>query len=242
MKDILNFRSLADFKTKENATIQPDKIFRSAAPEYGTPEDFSKLQTLQLDAIIDFREEAEKRLLLEENFHKRFNRISAAIDVANFFNHEEIKKTGLNLDNIDYYYNNIYEKLPTHFHSQYQIFTHSLNKGDTLLFHCSAGKDRTGFAAYLALSALGVHSDDIMEDYLISNRTALALYESRKNETNNLEINGSATDIIQRLFGVQEEYLDTAIKTIEETYKNCDNYLTKILQADINSIRTHYLT
>jgi protein-tyrosine phosphatase len=39
-----------------------------------------------------------------------------------------------------------------------------------LAFHCSAGKDRTGFAAALLLMALGVERDDIIEDYLATNR------------------------------------------------------------------------
>ena len=42
-------------------------------------------------------------------------------------------------------------------------------KHGALLFHCTAGKDRTGMAAYLILSALGVEQKIIMEDYLLTN-------------------------------------------------------------------------
>ena len=42
-------------------------------------------------------------------------------------------------------------------------------KGQPLLFHCTAGKDRTGFAAAITLRLLGVPEETILEDYLLSN-------------------------------------------------------------------------
>ncbi|GAA5093398.1 tyrosine-protein phosphatase [Wohlfahrtiimonas larvae] len=241
MKSIMNFRSFNNLKTKENARIQENKLFRSAAPEYGSQDDLFQLKKFQLNTVIDFRDEHEKQISLQKSFNEQFNRQSAAMNVANFFDHEEIKRIGLNQSNIDLYYKNIYRVLPTHFHSQYQILAHALNQGQTLLFHCSAGKDRTGFAAYLILSALGVHQDDIMDDYLRSNEFALALYESRKNEQSNLPTSQLSKEIIQRLFGVQEVYLDTAIQSIQENYKGSERYLSEILQADIHAIRSYYL-
>ena len=241
MKSIMNFRTFNGLKTKENARIQENKLFRSAAPEYGTEDDFIQLKNFQLNTIIDFRDEHEKKIVLQEKFNEQFHRQSAAMNVANFFDHEEIKRIGLNNDNIDVYYKNIYRVLPTHFHTQYKVLATALNDGQTFLFHCSAGKDRTGFAAYLILSALGVHQDDIMEDYLRSNDSALALYESRKNERSNLPTDQLPKEIIQRLFGVQAEYLDTAMQSVQENYKGSERYLSEILQADINAIRQHYL-
>lgn len=241
MQSIMNFRTFNRLKTKENARIQENKLFRSAAPEYGTEADLAHLKNLKINTIIDFRDEHEKPILLQKPFNEQFNRQSAAMNVANFFDHEEIKRIGLNDHNIDAYYKKIYRVLPTHFQTQYQILTQALNTGQTLLFHCSAGKDRTGFAAYLILSALGVHIDDIMEDYLRSNDAALALYESRKNERSNLPTEQLSQATIQRLFGVQAEYLDTAIQSIQENYKGSERYLSEILKADINTIRQYYL-
>lgn len=241
MQSIMNFRTFKGMKTKENAEIQENKIFRSAAPEYGTENDLLKLRTLQLDTIIDFREAYEKTSQRQKTFDQQFPRTSAAINVANFFNHEEIQRIGLHVDNIDTYYTNIYRVLPTNFHAQYQILANSLNQGDNLLFHCSAGKDRTGFGAFIILSALGVHEDDIMEDYLHSNQHALQLYESRKNEQSNLPTEELSKETIQRLFGVQEAYLHTAIQSIQDHYKNNERYLSEVLSADIDAIRKHYL-
>ena len=49
------------------------------------------------------------------------------------------------------------------------LFSHLLESDDPLVFHCTAGKDRTGFAAALILLALGVSRDDVMRDYLLTN-------------------------------------------------------------------------
>lgn len=242
MESIMNFRSFTGLKNKENASIKTNKLFRSAAPEYGSQNDFLQLHELNLDVIIDFREENEKKALLQQEFNQQFHRKAAAINVANILSSDEIAKTQLDKDNIDLYYQKIYHVLPTHFHHQYQSLIKSLNKGENLLFHCTAGKDRTGFAAYLILSALGVHQDDIMADYLQSNDAALKLYEMRKDDLLNFPTHSISEETVQHLFGVQEEYLNTAIRTIQDNYKNTDRYLSEVLLADINAIRQNYLT
>lgn len=241
MNSILNFRDFSPLKTRENAAIRANKLFRSAAPEYGTKDDFSRLHALNLDTIIDFREEDEKRPELTQTFNAQFPRQAAAINVANLFDHNTFDLNHLTEENIDFYYQCIYEKLPTHFHHQYRTLIDCANRGETMLFHCSAGKDRTGFGAYLLLSALDVHIDDIMEDYLRSNDSAIALYEARKHEHEKMAGTQIPKATIERLFGVKAAYLDTALHTIQATHKTSDRYLTEALSANIDAIRAHYL-
>ena len=50
------------------------------------------------------------------------------------------------------------------------LFAHLLEDRAPLVIHCTAGKDRTGFACALILHALGVPDDVISEDYLLTNR------------------------------------------------------------------------
>lgn len=241
MNSILNFRTFDHLKTKDNTGIRAKKLFRSSAPEYGTEKDFSELHSLQIDTIFDFRDDNEKLKKLQKPFDEQFNRQSTAISLAKLFNKDEIKELSLTEKNIDEYYHEVYQRLPIHYSAQYQSLTNGLNQGQTVLFHCSAGKDRTGFAAYLILSALNVHSDDIMEDYLRSNETAFALYEARKSEKDHL-MNMTLTDEqIQLLFGVKEEYLHSAMQTIRESHKSCERYLKEVLHADIDAIRSAYL-
>lgn len=76
-----------------------------------------------------------------------------------------------------------------------------------LMFHCSAGKDRTGFAAALLLSALGASKDDIMADYLRT-RTDWHVPDDIRAEA--VSANRSA------LLGVEPEYLNAAFEELDK--------------------------
>ena len=49
-----------------------------------------------------------------------------------------------------------------------------------LMFHCTAGKDRAGFAAALFLAALGVERETIIEDYMLTNELTGVTMEAMK--------------------------------------------------------------
>jgi protein-tyrosine phosphatase len=64
----------------------------------------------------------------------------------------------------------LYKSLPTHFAVPYRaIFARLLAGHLPLVFSCSAGKDRTGLAAALVLTALGVSWEDVVHDYCLTN-------------------------------------------------------------------------
>src|SRR5258708_7219621 len=64
-----------------------------------------------------------------------------------------------------------YAAYATDWHHRYRAMFDLLLASDApLLFHCTAGKDRTGFGAALLLAALGVPEDSIRADYMATNR------------------------------------------------------------------------
>lgn len=93
--------------------------------------------------------------------------------------------------------------------------------GETLLWHCTQGKDRTGIAAILLLTVLGVSEDDALEDYMLSNRPMAAEFErltadmesEREREFYRLmvfvfpEIVGEYISCVRRGFGSLERYI-----------------------------------
>lgn len=101
-----------------------------------------------------------------------------------------------------------------------ELFDHLLHDDAPLVFHCTAGKDRTGFAAALILSALGVERDVIMQDYLLTN----ALYKAPQ------LVGGSAPpevrDAIRR---VQPDYLQASLDAVERDHGGMENYLTRTI-------------
>lgn len=112
----------------------------------------------------------------------------------------------------------------------YKTFLHKLKDADgASLWHCSAGKDRAGFATILVLYILDFDMKTIVDDYLGTNH----YYTAKANRV--IEHFGKEyTDTIWSVFGVEPEYLDVLFKVIEENYGSFDNYLLEALDIDNN--------
>ncbi len=118
------------------------------------------------------------------------------------------------------------------------------NERGALLFHCTAGKDRTGMAAYLILSALGVEQKIIMEDYLLTNTVT---QDFRNHWLQDMRNHGASEALVTNraaLASVAPDYLNTAIKNITQTYGNINQYLNNYLDitpTEIKDLRKLYL-
>jgi protein-tyrosine phosphatase len=103
------------------------------------------------------------------------------------------------------------------------LFRLLLDHDAPLVFHCTAGKDRTGFAAALILHALGVPQDVVMQDYLLTN----ALYQRPPG------MGGKAPDeVLAVLWRVQEDFLNAALHKVDADYGSMDTYLVDVLGLD----------
>ena len=118
-------------------------------------------------------------------------------------------------------------------------------EGRSLLWHCTDGKDRTGLASMLLLSALGASRETIMEDYMMTNifngtRLAGAMKEAEK-------FGFSADKTGVYLFmagGVIREFMEHAIDTLEERYGSVPGYLSEELgvsKGDCVDLRDRFL-
>ncbi len=87
-----------------------------------------------------------------------------------------------------------------------------------LLFHCTAGKDRTGFAAAVALEALGVPRATVMEDYLLTNR-----HWDRAGRAPE----GLPREIYEPVFAAREDYLAASWATLDEGYGGLERWLDR---------------
>jgi protein-tyrosine phosphatase len=95
------------------------------------------------------------------------------------------------------------------------LFAHLLEDRAPLVIHCTAGKDRTGFACALILHALGVPDDLIAEDYLLTNR----FYRRDPSASSDLP------DDVRRVLGsVEASFLGAAFEAISDDYGDLENY------------------
>jgi protein-tyrosine phosphatase len=107
-----------------------------------------------------------------------------------------------------------------------------------IVFNCSAGKDRTGLAAALVLTALGVPYELVLEDYELSNGAFDARAEASRN---GLRLSG---DVIDALGGTHPDYLAAAWATIIDEHGGPMNYITESLGvsgAMVDAIRASLL-
>jgi protein-tyrosine phosphatase len=88
------------------------------------------------------------------------------------------------------------------------LFSHLLEDRAPLVIHCTAGKDRTGFACALILHALGVPEAAIAEDYLLTNR-----FYRRPTTSSDLP-----DDVRQVLGSVESSFLGAAFDAISADY------------------------
>lgn len=110
-----------------------------------------------------------------------------------------------------------------------------------LYFHCSAGKDRTGFAAAVLLLALGAERELIIEDYLLSNRYRAEENQRLLAQFQPLVPDKPAADILT-LLEVQEAYLQTAFAAMDTLYGSADAFVRDGLGvSDAERARLHTL-
>lgn len=244
---IVNFRDLAGLKTQDNAVVKEGHVYRSALLDFATSKDLDNLATLAPDVVVDFRTDGEKH---GEDILLALDSIAyqpKPIDVGNFFSDDQVQALGsLKAEDIDALFIKMYQEFPTHGKMQFKTVFDALLDNERVIYHCSAGKDRTGVMSYLILSALGVHYDDIMENYLQSNQYAESLHDLFANHRAKRHSNPQMTDELAKVFQkvryVDASYLDTLDRFLIKEYGGVLSYVEKTLLVDTNALKARLLS
>ena len=101
------------------------------------------------------------------------------------------------------------------------------------LVNCMAGKDRTGIAVAMIQAALGVHRDDIVADYVLTNTAGDVEARIRAGaETIMAMSRGLDEEVVRVVMGVEPEYLESAFAMVAEKHGSLDGYLRDVLGLD----------
>ena len=119
-------------------------------------------------------------------------------------------------------------------------------EGEAVLVHCSGGKDRTGIATALVLSALGVTREDIEADFLMSNVQKKADTKAVEiaNQVNKANGTNMTPEAVWPSLGIRPDHLGTFYDNIATNYGSVEGYLHDALgltAADIQTLRDRYL-
>ncbi|MNK72045.1 Tyrosine-protein phosphatase precursor [compost metagenome] len=238
LETISNARDLGGLVGALGRRVRHGKLFRSGNPALASVADLDRLHALGLDMVIDFRSAGEKSPQ-EAAFGERFRWIpvpvlegSMAMDVL------MPRLRDSTPGQVHAFMVDVYRDFPVRYRDAFAGFLRNAEAGGTLYYHCTAGKDRTGFASLLLLSALGVARDDIVANYLESNHWNRRFNEAILARTDAL---GVPPDVIMPLLDVRPEYLEASIAAIEQAHGGLEAYIADGLGVDIDRLRSHYL-
>ncbi len=236
-----NCRDLGGYKTKDGKYVKWGVMLRSGNLNELTDQDLTYLASVPLRTIIDFRTDEEKEKQPDRVPSSVTKRLEYTIEAGNTSGMEDFYKLIATGD-----YEAIRQMMilaNAAFVSDYQTVFRSYfaaimdETNLPVMFHCTAGKDRAGFASAMFLSALGVDRETIMKDYLLTNTLTGVTLEGCIGQYGDENL-GKAMYYVN---SVQLEYLSNAFDTIEAAYGNVETYLVECLQVDIEKLRQIYL-
>ena len=230
-----NFRDLGGYRTSDGRTVRWRQIFRSNHLGHLTEADITIVRGFGLKRAFDFRglqermaavcgleEIAVHPLPIEPTVVAALRAHHAAGSLSSAVAREIMRKSYRN-----------YVRQNTH--SYRALFAHLLQDHAPMVIHCTAGKDRTGFACALILHTLGVPDEVISEDYLLTNR----FYRRDPSSATDLP-----EDVRAAIGSVEVSYLAAAFEAIHADYGGLDGYLKEGLglgETERATLKDRYL-
>jgi protein-tyrosine phosphatase len=211
-----NFRDLGGYRTSDGRMVRWRQIFRSNHLGHLTAADTDIVRAVGLRSAFDLRGREERTAaacgLEEITVHPL--PIEPTVVAAL---RARLAAGSLSSNDAREIMRESYRSYVRHnTHSFRALFAHLLQDHAPLVIHCTAGKDRTGFACALVLHALGVPDDVIAEDYLLTNR----LYQRDPASGTDLP-----EDVREAIGSVETSYLAAAFGAIHADYGGLDLYL-----------------
>ena len=245
-----NFRELGGYEADEGKHVKWGQIWRGIPTCKLTGEaDRAKLDALGLRLILDLRsvEEAKK----EPDYVPDGARLVQICGLCAEDGHEiafapgDIDRLmasapeGYDVPRV------LYRRMLTGNKAFKELFR-ALEAGETpILFHCSAGKDRTGVAAMLILLALGASDETICADYAQTNVCRRAEIEAVMQEhADEIAADPSCRNHYYRMAGVEPELAPFVLDTIRSQFGSAENYLEAeygLTPARLMRLRRMYL-
>lgn len=238
-----NFRDLGGFVGQDGKRVLYRKLFRSGGLDQLTEADKAIVISLGIKRVVDLRKPAEVEespdnlpsginpyflpLFLEDDqsFGETEAEVMAKVLSGEIRAQDFIMSQYITIDDFK--------------EASWRSFFDLLKDGKPILWHCSAGKDRTGQTAALVLAALGVDRTVIIDDFMASNEYLAA------------GINGTVAyldatygegvgELLRPVLGVEEEYILAFFDTIDQQYGSMDAFLAK-LGIDKEELQNIYL-
>ncbi len=221
-----NFRDLGGYRTRSGRTVRWGVLFRSGAMNRLTPADFAYLGRLGIRTVCDFRSTEERNAapvkwpggVTPHVFADDYKMEMAGWDFRSAGTWTGAQARAAMAAS--------YPQALTHFNGQYRRMFAQLLAGQVpLAFNCSAGKDRTGVAAALILTALDVPRETVIDDYLLSNRYFDPARGMAADDPAMMVWGRLPPEVLQALMGVERSYIEAVFRVIDAHPGGATGYL-----------------
>ena len=230
-----NFRDLGGYPTIDGRTTRWRHIFRSNHLGQLTAADIEIVRALGVRSAFDFRgvEERAAGVCVVNEITVHSLPIEPTVVAAL---RAELTRGTLTAPVALELMRESYRNYVRHnTHNFRALFGHLLEDRAPLVIHCTAGKDRTGFASALILHALDVADDVIAEDYLLTNQH----YKRDATAATDLP-----DDVRNAIGSVETSYLAAAFDAVAKDYGDLESYLRdglKLGTAERTALKARYL-
>lgn len=240
----LNFRDMGGYEGADGRCVKWGRLYRSADLSRLTEADIAYLAQLDIAWICDLRTDAELVLSPSPRIGGERNEQLSFMSTANpdeIMKLEEIDENMLALMNRQMVGN---AALSAAFFGKLLEL-----RGAPFLFHCAAGKDRTGFLASLILQALGVDREVILTDYALTNlfaeRFRAGMLGGRSAQNPHAALMSKLRpEVVHAMSEARPAYLAASFEEIDARYGSFEGYWSKGLGlgvAELERLRSYYL-
>lgn len=248
LEGIHNFRDYGDYPVAGGGRVKPGVLWRSAQHGDATDGDLDRLRELHIRTVIDLRGITERKakpcrrypgFAAEVLFHEGE---TAGLHVEAASGSPTVTEARAAMTRLYAgiaFRPNLVPMLQRYFRALEQ-------RDGSSLVHCVAGKDRTGFAVALMQHLLGVHPDDILADYVMTNSAGnVEARIAAGAEQIRARYGAIDDDTVRALMGVEPGYLETAFAAVRDAHGSIDAYIAEALEVDparADALRAKYLT
>ena len=230
---VVNLRDVGGLTTAGGEVVRTDVLYRSGQLGLVGEESLAAFSELAITLVIDLRSDAEVQMLADsvptgvDRVHMDVlagSDSSVVSHLTDLFSDPAGAEAMLRSGEIQAHYAETYRNLvtlDTALRSYRDLFSLLAERSDVTLFHCTAGKDRTGWAAAALLTLLGVPDDDVTTDYL---RSSAPVVESFRPVIDQFAASGGDPDLLVPVFRVEEGYLDAARDEMLRSFGSIEGY------------------
>ena len=244
----INFRDLGGYSGADGREVKWNKLYRCGHLANLSPLDLQQLEQMNITQVHDFRRREEQdrnptRAFAAEFFADYEMFIGS---MSKFW--EYMQTQALNAQTAHQLvvgsYGSCMDEVAPHYNRLFQSLLN--NRNNATLFHCAAGKDRTGIAAALILSALGVSREQIIDDYMLTMEyyDVDALIQVVEQHLRNADVDYWEREWLLPYCGVHRDNMIAFFEGVEQGFGSMDNYLEVKLgmgKENREDLRQHYL-